>query len=129
MESKRLNGLLKVYRVGWSSKLEESGESQGMGVTQEGTERFQGRVESQAVAGAHKPVTEPISTKLRSRTQQLPGQVNMGLAGGQDRKLWQQERDLRAPGQVWPCRTGRQGNDTAQGPRGREISRDQVSWA
>lgn len=46
MESKRLNGLLKVYRVGWSSKLEESGESQGMGVTQEGTERFQGRVES-----------------------------------------------------------------------------------
>lgn len=91
MESKRLNGLLKVDKVGWNSKLEESGESQGMGVTQRETDRFQGRVESQAVAGAHKPVTERISTMPCSRTQQLPGQVNVGPAGGKDRKPWQKE--------------------------------------
>ena len=28
---------------------------------------------NQAVSGAHKPVAEPISTKLHSRTQQLLG--------------------------------------------------------
>ena len=27
MDSKRLNGLLRVYKVGWSRKLEENGES------------------------------------------------------------------------------------------------------
>lgn len=62
MESKRLNGLLRVYREGWSSEVEESGESQAMRATQEGADIFQGRAESQAVAGAQKPVTEPIST-------------------------------------------------------------------
>lgn len=51
-----------------------------MGVTQERTERFQGRVESQAMAGAHEPVKEPVSTMLRSRAQQLRGKVNMGPA-------------------------------------------------
>ena len=49
-----------------------------MGVTQERTERFQGRVESQAVAGAHESVKEPVSTMLCRRTQQLRGESEHG---------------------------------------------------
>lgn len=40
-----------------------------MGVNQKRTERFQGKVDSQAVAGAHKSVKESVSTMLCSRTQ------------------------------------------------------------
>lgn len=76
MESKRLNDMLRIYKVKWCSKFEESGESleqllseKGMGVNQERKERFQGRVESQAGARAHIYVEESVSTMSCSRTQ------------------------------------------------------------
>lgn len=88
MESKRLNDL-RVYEVGWSSKFEESGESmeqllegKGMGAKKR-TERFQGRAESQAVAGAHKYVKKSVSTMLCSRTQQPSEENEHGSSFGE----------------------------------------------
>lgn len=51
-----------------------------MGVNQKRKERFQGRVENQAGARAHKYVKESVSTMLCSRTQLLMEKVNMGPA-------------------------------------------------
>lgn len=57
-----------------------------MGVNQKRKERFQGRVENQAGARAHKYVKQSVSTMLCSRTQLLMEKVNMGPALGKGRE-------------------------------------------
>lgn len=65
-----------------------------MGVNQKRKERFQGRVENQAGARAHKYVKESVSTML-CRTQLLMEKVNVGPALGKG-KEGVAERDQNA---------------------------------
>lgn len=85
-----------------------------MGVDEKRTERFQGRVESQAVAAACEYAKEPVSTLLCSSPVVT---MNVGPARGKERRVRPRETVLSR-------RAGREGRT----PRADcDISRHQVS--